>query len=123
MRGSAVRDIVLRRVARVADLGGLEGDVFSVERGVGLAEHVVALLGVVEQLLEILYPLVLALAVRPLRGAVLGPPSLRGILLIQGFPIESPGALGIHTYRQDCWGCVLVAVLPLSLGGRLLLLC
>ena len=62
----------------VVDLGGLEGDVFGVEGGVRLAEHVVPVLGVVEQLLEVLYPLVLALAVGSLRGAVLGSPALWG---------------------------------------------
>jgi len=121
----AVRNLILRRIARVAHVGGrLEGDVLGVERGVGLAEHVVALLGVVEQLLEVLYPLVLALSVRPLRGAVLGPPSLREEgLLIQGFPRRFSEAWKFHTYRQDCWRRVLVAVFPLSLGGWLLLVC
>lgn len=77
--GAVCGDVVLRVVAvLVVDLGGLEGDVFGVEGGVGLAEHVVSALGVGEQLLEVLYPLVLALAVGSLRGAVLGSPALWG---------------------------------------------
>ena len=77
--GAVCGDVVLRGVAvLVMDLRGLEGDVFGVEGGVCLAEHVVSVLGVGEQLLEVLYPLVLALAVGSLRGAVLGSPALWG---------------------------------------------
>ena len=113
--GAVCGDVVLRGVAvLVVDLGGLEGDVFGVEGGVRLAEHVVPVLGVVEQLLEVLYPLVLALAVGSLRSAVLGSPALWGwVVNLRGF-WES--AAGDATYRQDGWRGVLVAVLALSLG-------
>lgn len=51
--------------------GRLELDELGVQTLVGLAEDVVALLGVAEHLLEVLYALVLALAVGPLRRSVL----------------------------------------------------
>lgn len=47
------------------------------EGGVRLAERVVALLGLAEHLLEVAYPLVLPLAVRPLGRPVLRSPPLR----------------------------------------------
>lgn len=75
---TAVGEIeMVRGVGGLVVRGGLERDVFGVQRGVGLAEHVVALLGVVEHLLEVFDALVFALAVGALRGAVLGSSSLQ----------------------------------------------
>ena len=45
---------------------------------VGVRECVVAVLGLAEELLQVSYPLVLALAIGPLRRAVLGSTTLLG---------------------------------------------
>lgn len=58
-------------VAVILDLRGLESDVLSVESSVGLVEYVVPIIGIVKHLLKVLYPLILALTVGPLRCTIL----------------------------------------------------
>jgi hypothetical protein len=62
----------------LADSRGLELKVFRLQVCVRLAQHVVARLGVVQHLLQVLNPLVLALPVGPLRGTVLCSAALFG---------------------------------------------
>ena len=66
-----VRKFRVLVVAVVLDLRGLEGDVLGLESSVGLVEHVVPIVGIVKHLLKVLYPLILALAVGPLRCTIL----------------------------------------------------
>lgn len=64
-------DMLMLMLLLLVDRRGLELEVFGLQFCVRLTEHVVARLGVVEHLLQVLDPLVLALPVGSLRGAVL----------------------------------------------------
>lgn len=69
-------DVRRSRRRRVVAAARLELDVFDLQLRVRLAEDVVARARLVEHQLQVLDPLVLALAVGALRGAVLGSAAL-----------------------------------------------
>lgn len=130
-RRMLVSQVVGVWITNFLELRGFERLIFSLERSVSLAKGIVVLFGLIEHLLEVLYPLVLAFAISSLGSAVLGSSTLlKGIrLILSGQPLFVFTDLSRNntrsiTYRQDRWRCILIPVfsfsLRLLLQGRLL---
>lgn len=80
-------------VTNILELRSFERLIFCLERSVGLAKGIVVLFGLIEHLLEVLYPLVLAFPISSLGSAVLG----SSTLLIDIGLVLSLQPLFVHT--------------------------
>lgn len=94
---------------------GTKPEDLDVEAGISLAEGLVFLLVVFKNALEVPYTLVLPLSIRPLRGSVLRPPSLRDVRIQHLFQTVERAL----AYRKNRRRGVLISVLSLSLRSGL----